>query len=268
MGNNRIIDMKGWIGKNNGFPNSLLRVPEDAQYIVKNHHICWPAICECGNTTFVRGTELRYGGILSCGCLQRQKTREQGIKNGQDLTGKRFGSLIVVKKTDERYRRQIVWECKCDCGNIKKIASGDLLEGRTTSCGCRRRSLGAGKIKEILDQNNIKYLEDVEYFQDLITTGGGRGRYDFIIFNENNDPIKLIEFDGELHFYPIEHFGGQKDFEKRLQNDHIKNEYAWAHKIPIVRIPYTEKNITLETIMGDQYLVRPQEKEENNDKNK
>ena len=40
--------------------------------------------------------------------------------------------------------------------------------------------------------------------------------------------------------------------------DTIKNNYAFNHNIPLVRIPYTERdNITLEMIMGDKYLIKP-----------
>jgi len=40
-------------------------------------------------------------------------------------------------------------------------------------------------------------------------------------------------------------------------SDKEKNEYALSNNIPLVRIPYWERdNITLEMIMGDKYLVR------------
>lgn len=49
----------------------------------------------------------------------------------QDLTGKRFGRLVVTK-----YLGNYRWECKCDCGNITKVASGHLNASRIRSCGC------------------------------------------------------------------------------------------------------------------------------------
>jgi len=40
------------------------------------------------------------------------------------------------------------------------------------------------------------------------------------------------------------------------QRDKEKNEYALSHNIPLVRIPYWERdNITLDMIMGDKYLI-------------
>ena len=44
-----------------------------------------------------------------------------------------------------------------------------------------------------------------------------------------------IEFDGELHFRPIERFGGEKRFETYKLHDEIKNEMSQR--------TYSRKNI-------------------------
>jgi hypothetical protein len=54
----------------------------------------------------------------------------------KNLIGKRFGDLLVTRKTNERENGYIVWECECDCGVITKVISGSLLSGKTRSCGC------------------------------------------------------------------------------------------------------------------------------------
>ena len=74
------------------------------------------------------------------------------------------------------------------------------------------------------------------------------GRYDFVIL-KNNTPIRLIEFDGEQHYKNIANWDSLELQQKR---DQVKNEYALSHNIPLVRIPYWERdNITLDMIMGD-----------------
>ena len=57
-----------------------------------------------------------------------------------DLTGKRFGRLVVLcqDKTSERETR---WCCKCDCGRKVSVSSTSLRKGRTNSCGCLRSEL-------------------------------------------------------------------------------------------------------------------------------
>jgi len=59
--------------------------------------------------------------------------------NTIDLTGQRFGKLVVKKQLEKRGNRgQIRWECICDCGN-KHITSGESIRsGKSKSCGCNR----------------------------------------------------------------------------------------------------------------------------------
>lgn len=54
----------------------------------------------------------------------------------KDLTGKKFGRLLVLDHYDrlgEKHR----WLCRCDCGNVVPIAGSDLKRKRwSKSCGC------------------------------------------------------------------------------------------------------------------------------------
>ena len=61
-----------------------------------------------------------------------------GRKITRIAPGQRYGKLTVLKKTDRRESNHVVWECRCDCGNIAYAASSRLVSGRTTSCGCAR----------------------------------------------------------------------------------------------------------------------------------
>jgi len=56
-----------------------------------------------------------------------------------DLTGRRFGRLVVLYECDERKNGKVVWHCRCDCENEVNVRSGDLTSGHTTSCGCYNR---------------------------------------------------------------------------------------------------------------------------------
>jgi hypothetical protein len=53
-----------------------------------------------------------------------------------DLAGKRFGYLVVVRKTGRQQQRKGVWLCQCDCGNEKIIRGDSLKSEATRSCGC------------------------------------------------------------------------------------------------------------------------------------
>ena len=57
-----------------------------------------------------------------------------------DLVGKKFGMLTVLKydHTNSNYRSYFL--CKCDCGNKKVIARSSLIAGRSKSCGCMTKN--------------------------------------------------------------------------------------------------------------------------------
>ena len=56
-----------------------------------------------------------------------------------DLSGQRFGLLVAKNKTCSDKSQKMVWNCICDCGNETLARTADLINGHTTSCGCRRR---------------------------------------------------------------------------------------------------------------------------------
>jgi hypothetical protein len=53
-----------------------------------------------------------------------------------DLTNKRFGRLVVIKRAENDKKGNAMWLCKCDCGEIKPINGSRLRMGKTNSCGC------------------------------------------------------------------------------------------------------------------------------------
>lgn len=60
---------------------------------------------------------------------------EKERKPKKDLTGQKFGRLIVLGFS-HYIKAAAVWDCKCECGNTKKIRMRCLLSGDTKSCGC------------------------------------------------------------------------------------------------------------------------------------
>lgn len=57
-----------------------------------------------------------------------------------DLTGKRFGKLVVLERVADTPtksgKKLVTWKCKCDCGKVCNIRSANLKSGNTKSCGC------------------------------------------------------------------------------------------------------------------------------------
>jgi len=53
----------------------------------------------------------------------------------KDFTGVRQGRLVMVSATDERENGNVIWVCKCDCGETVKLSTASFRSG-TRSCGC------------------------------------------------------------------------------------------------------------------------------------
>lgn len=53
-----------------------------------------------------------------------------------DLTGQKFGQLVVTEEVKRRKQKKIYWKCICDCGRNSIVMGGHLKSGATKSCGC------------------------------------------------------------------------------------------------------------------------------------
>lgn len=62
------------------------------------------------------------------------------MNNNIDIIGKKFGKLKVLEASNKRSSNgNILYKCKCDCGNITYVAARFLKNGHTKSCGCTRK---------------------------------------------------------------------------------------------------------------------------------
>lgn len=69
--------------------------------------------------------------------IEAEKRGVLSMSNCPDLTGKRFGRIVALRKSENEHGKS-VWLCQCDCGNTKVITQASLRNGDTKSCGCLR----------------------------------------------------------------------------------------------------------------------------------
>jgi len=202
------------------------------------HKAYWICQCECGNIKSIAGTHLRDGSTQSCGCLQREKTSEAALV---DLTGQQFGFLIPLYRLDKKKWGKTIWHCKClNCGRETDVIHSYLTTGETKSCGCIKRSYGEEKINTILAENNVDFKKEYT-FDDCLSQQNVKLRFDFAIF-KNKQLYCLIEFQGDQHIKPVEWFGGEENLKLTQKRDNIKKEYCKKNNIPLIEIPYSDKN--------------------------
>lgn len=96
-----------------------------------------------------------------------------------DLTGKKFGRLTVIKRDEDRIQpsgqHKARWLCKCDCGNPNLISVDgyNLKSGHTKSCGCFNSECASKRHKQyntydLSGDYGIGYTnKDEEFYFDL-----------------------------------------------------------------------------------------------------
>lgn len=210
----------------------------------KSGNAVWKCQCDCGNIKSIVGTSLTRGLTQSCGCIRSEKSSE---RKKQNLLNQKFGKLTVIDYAPNRGRK-VQWLCQCECGTIKPVDADHLRTGHTTSCGCIN-SKGEEKIANILRINHIPFKQQY-YFKDLI---GEKTylRFDFAILDNNDNVIKLIEFQGIQHSNN-NYYNFDNDFQKRLLYDQKKKDYCKENNIPLLIINYTKYNtIDLKMLLND-----------------
>ena len=101
--------------------------------------------CDCGNEF-----DIRLNSLKKIECCSKCAAKNRRV----DVTGKRYGHLVVLSMADDyispsgdRLSRCL---CKCDCGREKIVNLSELTTGKTLSCGCLRNTKGLLKDNEIL----------------------------------------------------------------------------------------------------------------------
>jgi len=103
-----------------------------------------------------------------------------------------------------------------------------------------RSSRAEIKIEEILRDAGLNFKEEYS-FPDLIGQNGHALRFDFAIFDDNNELEFLIEYQGIQHYKPKSVFGGPSGLKKQQYYDMMKREYCKKHNINLVLIPYWDE---------------------------
>ena len=129
------------------FGQLVVIAPEESDRHGKSR---WRCRCDCGTDKTVLAGNLRNGTTVSCGC-----------KGRRDLAGQRFGTLLVLERSD-RYaargsRKQQLWKCLCDCGQVTYKATDVLTNPDKSMC-----SACAGKYSAEKARNQAGYQDGTQ----------------------------------------------------------------------------------------------------------
>jgi hypothetical protein len=100
-----------------------------------------------------------------------------------DLTGRRFGKLVVVERdTTVVGGRLRYWVCKCDCGNTCKTRVDNLTNGESSSCGCSYKYKNFRKPGSIDEETKSELVSKYQSGESTLTLTK--------IFNISGDSIR------------------------------------------------------------------------------
>ena len=103
-------------------------------------------------------------------------------------------------------------------------------------------SRGEIKIHEILETAGLCFKEEY-IFPDLKSENGRPLRFDFVVFDDDNNIDFIIEYQGRQHYEASSKFGGKRGLYQQQHNDNKKRRFCALHDFTLIEIPYTEENL-------------------------
>jgi len=128
-----------------------------------------------------------------------------------------------------------------ECGFEWSVTPQNITRGYACPhCNKATTSKGERMLYEIFNEYNINYKTEVS-FEDLKVQK--KLRYDFGIYDGNDNLLFLIEYNGQQHYKDVKYFKKSGyNLQIRREYDLMKIKYARKNKIPLCIIPYTYRS--------------------------
>lgn len=167
-------------------------------------------------------SHLKGEGCQECSGNKRLTT-EEFIKRAKEVHSSKYDYSKVEYKN-----RKTKVEIICPKhGSFYQTPFNHLIGAGCPIC---KESKGENRIRRYLESNKINFKPQKSF------KGLGRMRFDFYLPNQNI----CIEYQGEQHYKPFKHFGGENSFKKRVERDNLKRNYCKENNIRLIEIRYDE----------------------------
>lgn len=219
-----------------------------------NRHVKIEIICEeHGSWIQSPNSHLRGSGCKPCGYISNRE-KQRTPNKGASLRDK-FPELckewdydrneMVPSEVSAGADYRAYWTCQ-NCENEWQTYMYCRTGSKKSGCPVCKKSKGELIIVGFLNDLNLNFISQ-------FTFPGCRGikyplRFDFAILDKFNNVKLLVEYQGEQHFRPVEHFGGEEGFERLVELDEVKRDFCESTGIRLLEIPYWDKEVIKETI--------------------
>lgn len=160
--------------------NATYNLYEYVQDHVLTKEVLWSWRNELENKGYASATVLNYVKYVNY-YLRFIRRDDLCFKRGKakDITNMKFGYLTAIEPTNQKYRGEIIWKCKCKCGKETLLPVPRLLSGNTLSCGCLK--------KEVLKRNK-KYYDGTSLVQSMdekVKSKNAKSGYTGVVLKRN-----------------------------------------------------------------------------------
>ena len=201
-----------------------------------------PIHCKCTihNTEWTTTPTTLLSASVGCPTCISESTSERCRKSNEQFIKELSQINPTIIPLEEYTGGKNKIKCKCTIHQYEWYVSPNKILTRKTGCPKCASYHNENKIDEILDKLGLKYTAQ-KRFPDC------KNKYPLPFDRYLDDFNILIEYDGEGHYKPIRRgHMTEEDAEENLKQvqfrDNIKNEYCKQNNIPLIRIPYWEKD--------------------------
>lgn len=160
----------------------------------------------------------------------------------EDLTGKMFGRLKVIKEDPNRGKRTR-WLCQCSCGNpeLVSVLSYNLKSGAVKSCGC----LVVENNKKRGKHNRYKLSEDGSFYT---------------VYEEDSDKYFYVDAEDYAFIKDYYWFFDETGYVKTIKQKNNTREIIYLHRLIM--------HLTPEDKVYVDHIIHPKGKEDKIDNRK
>lgn len=118
-----------------------------------------------------------------------------------DLTGRRFGALVVLEFRSGNGG----WTCRCDCGATTIVPTKNLTAGNTASCGCRRTARRDGPVGYNAAHDRLTVDRGVAADRECEDCGRPAAHWSY----DHQDPDELVDHLGFPYSLDPDHYSAR-----------------------------------------------------------
>lgn len=190
----------------------------------------------CGSIYEVRGGDFTQGRRCPICFGKNKKTTEEFSKEVSNTDSE----YALTSEYKNARTKVVITHLKCG-SSYEVVPYAFLVGNRCPKC---KESKGERAIRNWLEDRRISFVpqEPIKYSDAKKAL-----LLDFYVQGV------AIEFDGEFHFKPMLHAGGEEGLRAQQERDAIKDKYCADNGIPLIRIPYWDFD-NIDAILTEKLL--------------